>query len=175
MTVDDLELLAELTHLQRGAIVRRLKEPLTVAELADQLRVPVTRLYHHVNLLEQRGLIQVVATRRVAAVVERRYQAVARSFTLDERLFHELDGAELGHALGALFDVAKIDLQREFERGTFVGDARKEHSLLSLSEVRLPPARRAELLQHLRALLDEYRSEPDGERFHLFISAHPAE
>ena len=34
--------------------------PATIQELAAQLNVPVTRLYYHVHLLEEHGLIQVV-------------------------------------------------------------------------------------------------------------------
>jgi DNA-binding transcriptional ArsR family regulator len=84
--LDDLDLVAEMTHPVRGVILRRLKQPRTVAEVADLLDVPITRLYHHVNRLVDAGLVQVVATRQVAAVTERRYQTVADAFGISADL-----------------------------------------------------------------------------------------
>ena len=66
--LSDLDLMSEVTHPIRGMILRRLKEPRTVADLAALLDVPITRLYHHVNRLVDAGLIRVVATRQVADV-----------------------------------------------------------------------------------------------------------
>jgi len=176
LVLANLELLDELTHPVRGAIVRRLREPRTVAELADQLDVPVTRLYHHVNRLEQLELIRVVATRRVGAVTERRYQSVARSFKVAPSSFDELDGAELAHIFGALYDVAKIAMQRYFESGEHRGVDLEEEGFMSLAELDLTAERRRELVARLREVLDEFgdeAGETGGERTMLFVAAHP--
>ena len=93
-------LMAEVTHPIRGRILRRLKEPHTVAEVAESLDAPVTRLYHHVNKLEQLGLIRVVATRRVAAVTERRYQVVARSYRIHRDMLDTMDEREKSMVFG---------------------------------------------------------------------------
>ncbi len=112
LELEDLDLLAEITHPIRGRIVRNLDSPRSAAELAELLDAPITRLYHHINRLEQAGLIAVQATRRVGAATQHRYQVVAKSFTLASHLYDELDGSELAQALGSLFDVAKIRLQQ---------------------------------------------------------------
>ncbi|MDJ0769231.1 MAG: helix-turn-helix domain-containing protein [Ilumatobacter sp.] len=175
----DLELIADVTHPVRGSIVRRLHQPRTVAELADLLDVPVTRLYHHVNRLEERGLIRVVATRRVAAVTERRYQVVARSYRIAPELFHTMDDREMAIAMGSLFDVAKLGLQREIEGGGYRNvTAPEEHSCLSLGEISVSPARRAELLRRLTDIVREFGSDtdedaPDATRMTLFVAAYP--
>jgi DNA-binding transcriptional ArsR family regulator len=171
--MDDLALIDEVTHSVRGMIMRRLKEPHTVAELAELLDVPVTRLYHHVNRLEQLGLIRVVATRRVGAATERRYQVVAKSFALAPHLFDDGDSRALAKAMAALFDVAKIGLQKMVEGGGLRAADRKERSFLSLGEVHLGPDRLAELVHRLRELVEEYESEEDGEPATLFIAAYP--
>jgi DNA-binding transcriptional ArsR family regulator len=173
LEIEDFTLIDELTHPMRGRIVRRLRTPHSAAEMADQLDMPVTRLYHHLNRLEQRGLIQVVATRRVGAATERRYQAVARSFQIAHRVFDDLDRRELALAMGALFDVAKIGLQKVVESGALKGEQLDRQAMLSLGEVILGPDRRADLLTQLRAIVDACDSEDGGERMTLFVAAYP--
>ena len=174
LELDDLALVAEVTDPIRGRIMRRLKDPHTVAELAELLDAPVTRLYHHVNRLEDHGLIRVVATRRVGAATERRYQVVAKSFTIAHHLLGDPDPRALARAMGSLFDVAKLGLQKMVEGGGMQGVAEpEEHSFLSLGEIHLTPERRAELLHRLRELAAEYESEDGGEPITLFIAAYP--
>jgi DNA-binding transcriptional ArsR family regulator len=182
LAVDDLGLIDEVTHAVRGKLFRRLKTPRSAAELAQLLDVPVTRLYHHLNRLEARGLIRVVATRRAGAVTERRYQVVAKSLRLDESVIPSLPPAELARAAGALFDGAKLGLQRAIESGQLTTPAGGEQSLLSFNEITLTAAQRAELITRLKALIDEFDALGDeddragddaqiGERFTLFAAA----
>ena len=174
----DLDLLAEATHPIRGAILRRLRQPRTVGELASLLDVPITRLYHHVNRLNDLELIRVVATRQVAAVTERRYQVVARSFSVDPELLKSTDQRQLATALGSLFDVARLGFQRYIESGGMNEvDDDHERSTLSLAEIRLSPGRRRELIERVTGLFDEFRSDvddddPDGTPVTLFAAVY---
>jgi DNA-binding transcriptional ArsR family regulator len=52
----------------------------TVSELAQAVKRPTSTVAHHVNLLTEGGLLQVVRTRRVRAVDERYYGRTARMF-----------------------------------------------------------------------------------------------
>jgi hypothetical protein len=178
LALADLDLLAEATHPVRGNILRRLRRPRTVAELAKLLDVPITRLYHHVNRLHDLELIHVVATRQVAAVTERRYQVVARSFSVDKELLKSTDKRELSVALSSLFDVARLGFERHIEAGGMDdldrGDAL---STLSLAETHLSPDRHRELIERLTELVKEFSSDvaeddPDGTRVTLFVAAY---
>lgn len=173
----DLDLLAELTHPIRSRVLRSLDQPRTVTDVATLLDMPVTRLYHHVNRLESLGLISVVATRRVGAVTERRYQTVAASFRVAKRLRESSDPRELSLALGALFDVAKMSFQRDVERRESSDPLDPSESLLSLVDMKLSPDGRAQLMERLRVLVDEYgtRDDPDDDAItvSLFIAAGP--
>jgi DNA-binding transcriptional ArsR family regulator len=171
--LDRAEPLGNFGNATRGSLVRHLREPHTVAELAELLDVPVTRLYHHVKRLEADGLIRTVATRRVGVVTERRYQAVARRFTVSRELVEHAEGPVLGRAIGSLFDVAKSELQREFELGTFSGANVDEHATQSLLELSLTDERRAELVRRIGELIDDFAADEDGRPFRLFIAAFP--
>lgn len=52
----------------------------TVAELAEAVERPTSTVAHHVKVLVDAGLLQVVRTRRVRAVEERFYGRTARMF-----------------------------------------------------------------------------------------------
>jgi len=177
LELTDIATMREATHPVRGLILRRLKQPHTVAEVAEAMRVPVTRLYHHVNRLVDVGLIHVVATRQVAAVTERRYQVVARSFRLAHDVFGTLDRHELAKAIGSVFDLARIGLERLVESGgyTDVTDP-TDHSVISLSELNLTEDERTDLLARLQALFTEFSNtteRPGTERLNLFVAAYP--
>lgn len=180
LVLDGLEALDDVTHPQRGRLLRRLRAARSAAELAADLDVPVTRLYHHLNALETAGLIQVVATRRVGAVTERRYQVVARRFSLDDGQLRHLDPHALAQALGGMFDLAKLELQREVESESFAVDDESDPTVLIYSQLRIDPGRRAELVARLRDVIVEFETDRDddhgdaagSDRFSLFVAAH---
>jgi len=178
LALADLDLLAEATHPVRGNILRRLRQPRTVAELAELLDVPITRLYHHVNRLHDFELIHVVATRQVAAVTERRYQVAAKSFSVDEKLLKSTDRRELSAALSSVFDAAKLRFQRFVEdAGMDAFDRDDSLTALTLGESYLSPGRHRELIKRLTELVNEFSSDvpeddPDGTRVTLFVAAY---
>lgn len=61
--------------------------PTTVHKLAEQLGVPLTRLYYHIHQLEKHGLIQVVDQRPRGGTVEKIYATTARTFLVDRSEF----------------------------------------------------------------------------------------
>lgn len=175
--LEDLDLLGELTNPIRGRIIRNLDSPRSAAELAELLDAPITRLYHHINRLEQAGLIAVQATRRVGAATQHRYQTVAKSYTMASRLYEELDGAELAQALGSLFDVAKIRMQQVLEHRPRDERPAENEALLSLGELHLSGEVGAELITRLRAVIEEFTDKSnrsDGHPpFTVFVAAFP--
>jgi DNA-binding transcriptional ArsR family regulator len=59
----------------------------SVKELAAGLDQPVTKLYHHMRLLEAASLITDVESRLVSGIEEHRYRASQQSLKFDESLF----------------------------------------------------------------------------------------
>src|ERR1051325_636988 len=74
-----------LGHPVRNTILGLLHErAATVNELAVALERPKSTVAHHVKVLREAGLVQVVRTRRVRAIEERFYGRTARMFYVVE-------------------------------------------------------------------------------------------
>jgi DNA-binding transcriptional ArsR family regulator len=70
-----------LSHPLRNTILSLLHErAATVSELAHALDRPKSTVAHHVRVLREAGLLQLVRTRRVRAIDERFYGRTARMF-----------------------------------------------------------------------------------------------
>jgi DNA-binding transcriptional ArsR family regulator len=164
--IDDPETLEMLADPARIELIERLTEPASVTELADAMDVPRTRLYHHIRLLEETGLIRVVETRHRRAMVEKVYQASAKNFRPSARF---LDDASPREAVTAIVDsafaVTRADVTRSFAEGRagFNADEGQERMTLTRSVTRLSRERLHQLVTELGALLDSYADNPDPE------------
>jgi DNA-binding transcriptional ArsR family regulator len=85
--IEDLATLRLLSDPLRLRLIEELGvQPTTVKALARAMGMKPNRLYYHVNLLEQHGLVRVTQTRIVSGIVERTYALVARHFAVSEAL-----------------------------------------------------------------------------------------
>lgn len=111
MEVDDPEVFEVLNNTLRTRILRRLVEPNSIRGVAEELNVPPTRLYYHVNMLEEAGIIAVVETRKVGAMLQKIYQTTAKSFRPSPRLAEsDLAPEELAKIMsGVVLDGARVD------------------------------------------------------------------
>lgn len=118
MEFDDIEVLKILSSPMRIRILRHLLEPATVKDVAEILDVPVTRLYYHVNLLDEAGIISVVETRKSGAMVQKVYQASARNFRPASGLAAgDHSPEELARiATGVVLDGARVDAETALTR-----------------------------------------------------------
>lgn len=113
MEVEDIEVLEVLNNPVRIRILRHLQEPRSVKEVAERLDVPTTRLYYHFNLLEEAGIVAVVETRKVGAMLEKVFQVTAQGFRPSAKLArgnyepHEL--AKI--TAGVVLDGARVDAE----------------------------------------------------------------
>jgi DNA-binding transcriptional ArsR family regulator len=73
-----------ISHPLRTTILHLLHErAATVSELAAALERPKSTVAHHVKVLAEAGILQVVKTRRVRAIEERYFGRAARLFYVD--------------------------------------------------------------------------------------------
>ena len=123
--IDDLETLRLLTQPLRLRLLEALRtssEPMAVKELAAALGVPQTRLYHHVNLLEERGLIRVAQTRLVSGIVEKRYVVTAARIGVDRTLLAPAAAGDEGlETLEVLLSVVLDEVRSEIKQAVRAG------------------------------------------------------
>lgn len=121
--IRDLETLKVVTDPLRLNLLNLLRgEPRTVKELARALHLSQTKLYYHIGLLEEHGLIRVVGTRLVSGIVEKQYQATAYKLTVDRALFTPTDAAPSAYEgldvfLSAVLDYTHSDMMRSVRAG----------------------------------------------------------
>jgi DNA-binding transcriptional ArsR family regulator len=179
--IDDIETLKVVAEPTRFAILELLTAPRSVTELAAALDVPRTRLYHHVELLRAKGLVEQVEERRVGALTERVYAPTARTFRAGRNL---LAAGELTEQIEAittlLFDATKADLRRSLEKGEAkLGEQEGLRSLgLGRTVAHLTPDEADAFIvevQKLVARFDERHAErTDARPFALVWALYPA-
>ena len=118
----ELESGEQLRTLTDGLRLRLLtslaRQPGSAKELAERFDVPTTRLYHHLDLLEEHGFIAVVATRRSGARTERCYGTPrVRSIRPAPALVEAEDRSEIGASLRAMAEVVGVTLEEAVRAG----------------------------------------------------------
>ena len=154
--VDDLEILKVIADSTRLDIVKSLKKPKTVKEIAQRLKKPATKLYYHVNLMEKHGLIQVVETNIVSGIVEKKYQVVARNYRIDNQLLADQTAVSqnLDRMLGAIFDITRTQIQRTVQL-TEKNPFDESLGILWRATLRLTPEQYEEFYGRFKELIDQ--------------------
>lgn len=164
--VEDLELLKVLADPLRTQIMETLvMEPLTVKQVADRLGLSPSKLYYHVNMLEQYGLLQVVETRMIANMIEKHYQTVASSFRVDPALltFSTAEGKEsISNIFSATLDALRADLMRALEAKTLTEHQGKNEEKETILLTRLSSRMSKSRAEAFRARLNELKKEFDA-------------
>lgn len=181
LEVDDLRTFQVLDNALRLRILRILDEPQSVSWLAEELGVPVTRLYYHVNLLVDAGILEVAETRKVGAMTERLYRRLADTFRPGRGLLDQgHEPAEVARVMASIvLDSARVDteaaLTQHFARLASGDDSPMEGSL-ARTMARLTPdgvARVKAELERLVHLVDELDEKEGGTEYALTLSHFP--
>jgi DNA-binding transcriptional ArsR family regulator len=163
--IDDVETLKAIADPTRAALIELLAEPRTVTQLAQALGVPRTRLYHHVELLQSKELVEQVDERRVGALTERVYALTAKVIRPSARLLRSADADErLAALMTLLFDTTKADVQRSFAAGEIELDEPDDVRRIALgrSIAYLAPEQANEFICELDALVARFDAAHDS-------------
>ncbi len=163
MLISDLETLKVLADPLRLSILEYLVKPSTVKRIAEKLDKPPTKLYYHFNLLEQHGLIQLVDTRIVSGIIEKHYQASARSYQVARGLLapgstEQEQGFEL--TLSGILTDARNDAIESRHAGLVAYDEdAPSHKKMLLGQLRLmlTNEQAVDFRERLIALVDEFK------------------
>jgi DNA-binding transcriptional ArsR family regulator len=182
--IDDVETLRILSDPLRIRILELVAEPASAKEIAPQLGIAQTKLYYHLNQLEEYGLIRVVQTRLVSGILEKKYQVSAYSFRVDRALLAVgpvVDDPGLA-LLASVLDSLKADAQRSLQDGLIDASPdglQPKRLILSRSLVSMTPEKAQLFCERLDALLQELKTmESDGgnaQPYHFAVVWFPSQ
>lgn len=150
----------------RGRVLQVLRErPATTKQLAQQFKVAPSLMTYHLRVLEESGLVQVVAQRLVHGIVAKYYARTAQIFVFRP----PQDATGVPPVQLQLMDQARDELLEALPQ---LGPS----DLLSAwaPHVRLPRTRMQHYVDRLAMLVEELLSESadaDGQVFTLFAAA----
>lgn len=164
--ITDIEVLKVLSDPLRARILDLARAQVqTVKQLAAAVNLPPKRLYYHINLMEQHGLLRVVGTRLVSGILEKSYRATAYLFLFDQEVFASTDTSGETPPIPALrftFESAKNQLQESIAQGLvdLSPGAPLHRSLLSMWNMNRLAREQAEAFySRLAALLEEFQQQ----------------
>jgi DNA-binding transcriptional ArsR family regulator len=165
LALTDRSQVQAISHPLRRTILGLLHErAATVNELALALERPKSTVAHHVRVLSQAGLLQVVRTRRVRAIEERFYGRAARMFYVVER---SPDGDRLPRDFND-FEVAAQESTAAYRDGKLWGFVR---------HARISEAQAAQFWERMADLVAEFDQLPrSGETVYGFaVGVYPTD
>jgi DNA-binding transcriptional ArsR family regulator len=161
----------------RLRIMKLLATPSSARELAGELERPVTSLYHHLDLLEEHGLITVVDVSREGRTFVRRYARVSDTFATEGEI---ADLAELARAHDPNQRVMRVELTKRIAAAVTsaldhdaASDGRRVRMLM---RGRLDGDRLGDLSKRLSAVVHDFFDEADAgeDAFEVVITVAPA-
>jgi DNA-binding transcriptional ArsR family regulator len=173
--LDRVEQAEILLKPHRIDVLRQLAEPRSCTEVANQLGQTPQRVYYHVKLLVEAGLVTQVSERKVRGIHEGVYQATGRSYWLSPGVVGRIglraqqDELSLGHLL---------DLMEEVQADVAALDrSRPELPSIGVSgEIRVRPEQRQEFLDDLKNTLQDLFTRyggAEGDAFKLAVACYP--
>lgn len=136
---------------------------LTVKTVAAALGEPVTKLYYHVNLLEEHKFLVVVSTHLVSGIVEKRYRAAAETIEVDRGLIGAAAAPmapDVQTILDAMFGATRGSLERALRSGQArlgLDEPAPGMVILARETQRLTPAAAGEVRRLIARLFEQIR------------------
>jgi DNA-binding transcriptional ArsR family regulator len=170
IVIEDLKTLQILAHPLRTQILDMFYgQALTVKQVADRLGLTSNKLYYHVNLLEQHGLLCVVETRTVGNMIEKLYRTVAERFQIDADLLsfsNSPDQEGAGQLVVSALDATREDILRSIEVRRMQrlkgNELKPRPAIVARSLSRLSDALAEDFRKRLCALIEEFGQAGGG-------------
>jgi predicted ArsR family transcriptional regulator len=167
VVIDDLETLKVLSDPLRMQIIELMSyRARTVKQLAKELGTTPHKLYYHVKLLEDHGLIRVVETRLVSGIVEKHYQITAKEIVVAEGLLsvHKPEGkSDIEGLISSILDGTKADFIRSLRVRTEgeVPIEERHRSHITREMARLTRGQAEAICKKLEELAKEFEAYDD--------------
>jgi DNA-binding transcriptional ArsR family regulator len=181
-SVETLKIVADPLRLQILALLR--DQPRVAKEIAQAIGAPLKKLYYHLGLLEEHGLIRVTDSRVVSGIIEKQYRVTAYRLSVDRNLLSPHapgDPGGLDVFLSLVLDHAQAEIRRSVRAGLINIDAlATERQGLALGRhwVMMSPERAAAYSERLKALDKEFfedapPAEGPQQRYEILLGIYP--
>lgn len=156
--INDLEQVRLLGDPLKLRILQAFAEdPKSTKQVAAELGERVTRLYRHVDALQDAGLLEVVDEKQKRGTIERTFRAIARRFEADPALFTGRSDDGGASAVRELLRISEAEIVDVLAKAD--GDEGQQAMIL-----RIQGRASAEKIAELRRSLDDWvDSLPDDE------------
>ncbi len=146
-----------------------LERSATVSELAAVLSRPKGTIGHHVSVLEEAGLIQVVRTQKIRAIEAKYYGRTARTYLLTPEVNVDVYATPDYFLSSAATEFAKASANQPEES--------RESMMSTLRYARIPSDRAHEWAVRLGELAQDFVSEERGGEttFGLLLAVYPTD
>jgi len=132
----------------------------TTKQVAGELGESITKLYRHVDALQDAGLLVVASEQQKRGTVERTFEAVAERFEADHALFADGDG---GEGSDAARDILRAAEQEILQALTTADVADAQEAIMLRLRCKASPERIAELRSTLKAWIESTQDVDTGE------------
>lgn len=153
-TAQQFKAIGEQTRLHILDIIKY--EPLTAKQLSERLGLAPGTVGHHLQVLEEAGLAQIVARRLIHGIVAKYYTRTARLFLFD--FPHEV-APEAEYTLGFLTQ-AQAELADALRQVYSSDEEVEQLCKTAFPHARLSPARAREFRKRLDDLIYEFATDP---------------
>ena len=176
-TVTDVDTIKALADTTRLAILRSLSRdrvPKSAKELAEDLDQPQTKLYRHLKVLQEAGLIEAAETRVVSGILETKYRAMQSGVAINPTEHpDETRQAMRDMIAGNLADYRERMLKAmDGKRYENEDEAKKQGMLMNVSAT-VSAEHADDFQRRLEALVNEFGElprDPDGVRVEGLVS-----
>jgi len=173
LEIDTLEGFDALLAPQRFKLAKILVTPKTAKEAAEELGVPVTRIYYHLNTLLDLGLVVVVDERPKGAMRERVFQMGGKTVRPSKAFLDRYGPDGLAEVSTLTFRHAETRFAGAAKAGMIhIRGDRDNTATIGLAGMTLSPERLHELIQRIESLVQEFADEEGELPVSIFHAIH---
>src|SRR6266568_917526 len=161
-TVEQLRAIADTLRIRILDLTE--KQPMTATQLGEKLGMATAKVHYHVRELEKVGLLELVETREKGGILEKYYQPIAHSITIDRALLN-VPSDEAHEALNTILNQITDGVMSAFRQ------VAKTHNpaeslldtglMISLTHINVTPEEQKTLSKQIYELVKPYE-EPRG-------------
>ena len=154
----------------RLEILQQLGEARTCSDLAKVFNTSPQKIYYHIKLLQETGLVSKVREERVRGIMEGYYQASARNYMLSPEMVQQLGGAKMARQQLSLNNLFNLVEQMQVEITALLQADEEIPSIglsaqIALNNPRDRDAFMAELQESIQTLAEKYGARQDPPPF----------